>query len=190
MNIFYLDKNPVIAAQMSCDKHVVKMILETAQLLSTAHRVLDGKEYIDARSGRRIKRWKLRRTSHEKVVYKATHVNHPSAKWARVSRQNYLWLYEHFLGLCAEYTWRYGKVHLCQTKLSAMLCNEPKNISDYGKTQMPQAMPDYCKERSSVQAYRNYYINEKYRLLQYTNREPPTWLEDCVVQRKEINHER
>ena len=43
MNIFVLDRNPVIAAQMQCDKHIVKMIVESGQMLSTVHRMLDGK---------------------------------------------------------------------------------------------------------------------------------------------------
>ena len=176
MNIFYLDKDPIIAAQMQCDKHVVKMIVETAQLLSTAHRVLDGEEYIDASSGRRIRRWRLPLSSLEKVIYKATHVHHPSAVWARTSRQNYIWLYKHLIGLCREYTLRYGKTHLTHSKLKKLLRNVPHNAPDYGKTRMPQAMPDYCKRSSSVEAYRTYYKNEKYKLLQYTNREPPVWL--------------
>ena len=80
MNIFYLDKNPVVAAQMQCDKHVVKMILESAQMLSTAHRVLDGNEYAD-----------------KKGLYKMAHKNHPSTIWARSSLENYVWLFDHMV---------------------------------------------------------------------------------------------
>ena len=68
MNIFYLDRNPVVAAQMMCDKHVVKMILESAQILSTAHRVLDGDEHAD-----------------NVGMYKMTHKNHPSTIWVRAN---------------------------------------------------------------------------------------------------------
>ena len=80
MNIFYIDKDPVQAAEWMVDKHVVKMILESAQLLCTAHRFLDGTEYVDATSGRRIKRWMLS-DARESVLYSATHINHPSAIW-------------------------------------------------------------------------------------------------------------
>lgn len=58
MNIFTTNDCPIISAQEMCDKHVVKMIVEYAQLMSTAHRVLDGQEYYDkTKAGRRIKRW-------------------------------------------------------------------------------------------------------------------------------------
>ena len=80
MNIFYLDPDPKTCAQMHCDKHVTKMIIEYSQLMSTAHRVIDGEEYIDNSSGRKIKRWKLS-DIREDVLYKATHINHPSAIW-------------------------------------------------------------------------------------------------------------
>ena len=94
MNIFYLDRDPQIAAQMMCDKHVVKMILESAQMLSTAHRVLDGDEYADKNG-----------------LYKKAHVNHPSSEWVRCSYQQYKWLYDHMVALMEEYTYRYGKHH-------------------------------------------------------------------------------
>ena len=81
MNIFALSSDPFESAQMMCDKHVVKMIIETAQLLSTAHRVLDGEQYTDKTSnGRSIQRWRLTDAyDMENSLYKATHINHPSA---------------------------------------------------------------------------------------------------------------
>ena len=91
MNIFYLDRNPEIAAQMMCDKHVVKMILESAQMLSTAHRVLDGDGY-----------------ANKYGLYKSTHKNHPSAIWARTNGENYVWLWNNFDALRSEYSYRYG----------------------------------------------------------------------------------
>ena len=110
MNIFYLDRDPVIAAQMMCDKHVVKMILESAQMLSTAHRVLDGDEYAD-----------------RKGLYKLAHKNHPSTIWVRSSLENYTWLYDHMVALMAEYTYRYGKHHATE-RLLAPLFKSPKNM--------------------------------------------------------------
>jgi len=176
MNIFYLDKDPQTCAEMHNDKHVVKMILEVGQLLSTAHRVIDGEQYIDASSGRKIKRWKLN-DSRENILYKATHVNHPSNIWARETEANYNWLYKLFMHLCLEYTHRYGKTHMTQVKLAIDLSRPPINIKKAGMTAMPQAMPDYCKvEGDSVAAYRKYYINEKASFNVYTNREKPEWL--------------
>ena len=96
MNVFYLDKDPIIAAQMSCDKHVVKMILESAQLLSTCHGVQDGTEWYDkTANGRRIKRWKHPNSNMEGVLYKASHINHPSAKWVRENAIQYQFMYDY-----------------------------------------------------------------------------------------------
>lgn len=175
MNIFYLDKNPALAAQYHHDKHVVKMILESAQLLCTAHRVLDGEQYIDDSSSRKIKRWKLPDIN-ETILYKATHVNHPSNIWVRESVSNYNWLYDLFKHLCYEYTIRYGKTHMTETKLLTVLEKSPKNIKNIGMTVMPQAMPDVYKHSDSVIAYRNYYIHEKSNQSKYTNRETPHFI--------------
>ena len=149
MNVFYLDKDPNIAAKAMTNKHVVKMILESAQLLSTAHHVLDGDNAVN-----------------KDLLYKPTHKNHPSAVWVRASIQNYHWLYMHFLALCIEYSVRYGnKVHLTYTKLSDILLHLPKNLNKFGFTQPPCAMPDQYKVKNdSVQSYRNYYIGEKLKL--------------------------
>jgi hypothetical protein len=177
MNIFYLDKNPEQAAQLQHDKHVVKMIIEIAQLLCTAHRFLDGEMYIDkTATGRKIKRWKLDNELND-VLYLATHINHPSAIWARQTKGNYAWLYRHFIALCDEYTYRYGKVHLTDTKLRRALAKVPENIDFTGVvTKMPQAMPDVYKTEDSVQAYKNYYIAEKKNQSRYTKRDTPAWL--------------
>ena len=111
MNIFYLDKDPVIAAQMSCDKHCVKMILESAQMLSTAHRVLDGDKYAD-----------------DVGLYKMAHKNHPSTIWVRSSSANYDWLWKHMRALMREYTHRYGKIHATE-RLNEPLAKLPTNIN-------------------------------------------------------------
>ena len=93
MNIFYLDKNAETSAQMHVDKHVSKMLIEYAQLMSTAHRVLDGEQYIGRNKiGSKIKRWRLE--NNEDIMYKASHVNHPSNVWLRQSINNYAFLYE------------------------------------------------------------------------------------------------
>jgi hypothetical protein len=176
MNIFFLDKDPQLAAEYHHDKHVVKMILETAQLLSTAHRVIDGEQYIDQSTGRKIKRWKMNDEFMEDRLYKATHINHPSNVWARECHENYQWLYKLFVCLCHEYTHRYGKVHATCTKLAVVLSQSPRNIKHGEMTKMPQAMPDEYRTEDSVQAYRNYYIGAKKTQSKYTKRSEPSWL--------------
>jgi len=90
MNIFYLHEDVKTCAMMHNDKHCVKMIIEYAQLLSTAHRVLDGEEYYDrTANNRRIKRWRMSDDIMENGLMKASHVNHPSNKWLRKSKANY-----------------------------------------------------------------------------------------------------
>ena len=88
MNIFYVDQSPVLAAQALADKHVVKMILESAQILSTAHRVLDGAKIVIKKNNRKHTSWKLL-NNRDTVLCQATHVNHPSCVWARESTHNY-----------------------------------------------------------------------------------------------------
>ena len=103
MNIFYVDKNPKTAAKMMCDKHIIKMILESAQMLCTAKRVLDGKLYMaKTKNGRNIKRWRLS-DERENVLYKASHINHPSAIWVRESVENYLQMYKLLLSLICQF---------------------------------------------------------------------------------------
>lgn len=162
MNIFFLDKNPTDAAKAPINKHVVKMVLESAQLLSAAHRIVDGSHYIDSSSGRRLQRWAHPDKDKDEVLYVATHFNHPCAVWLRESRANYDWLYEHFIALGQEYKKRYGRTHLSITKLADVLQFAPKNIPNVGFTEPTQAMPEaYRVKGDVVAAYRNYYEAEK-----------------------------
>ena len=180
MNIFRLHDNPTTAAHMMCDKHVVKMVIEYGQLLSTAHRILDGEEYTDrTKAGRRIKRWRLREKSLEKQIYKACHVNHPSAIWTRENLKNYRWLYDHFVACAKEYEHRYGRVHETFRKLKNILSVAPTNIKETdNETTMPQCMPDYCKQPIVTEGYRKYYRNEKRYFAKWTNREVPRWFQE------------
>jgi hypothetical protein len=175
MNIFVLDRDPKLAAQMHCDKHVVKMILESAQLLSTAHRLLDGELYEgQTKTGRKVKRWWLH-DERELYLYQATHINHPCAVWARESETNYSWLYSLFVELSKEYTHRYGKVHKCMT-MNPLLRISPTNIKSTGSmTAFPLAMPDDCKTEDVVESYRNYYKKNKVAIARWSKRPAPTW---------------
>ena len=133
------------------------MILESAQMLSTAHRVLDGDEYADKNG-----------------LYKKAHVNHPSSIWVRCSYQQYKWLYDHMVALMEEYTHRYGKHHATE-RLKVPLSEYPKAISVGDYTDEPQCMPEVCKGEDTVLAYQNYYIIEKSRFARWTKREIPAW---------------
>jgi len=171
-----LDDDPALCAQQHVDKHVVKMIIEYAQLMSTAHRVLDGDIYQGkTKNNRNIKRWKMVDSRLEGVLYKATHVNHPSGVWCRESKENYEYLYNLWISLCEEYTHRYSKKHLTQIKLEDILCKTPSNIFNGPLTEMPQAMPDDVKMTSVVDAYRKYYRVYKQSLAKWTNRTIPEW---------------
>lgn len=163
MNLFVLDTDPYKAAQYHCDKHVVKMILETAQMLSTAHRELDGDENVDP------------------TFYRKTHKNHPSAKWIRETNNNYTWAWCLLEGLCKEYTFRYGKIHATENKLLSKLYRLPNKIEVGYKTLQPQCMPDEFKCYDVVQAYRNYYIGSKAGFAKWKIRDIPFWWPENAV---------
>lgn len=183
MNIFALDKTTSLAASYHCDKHLIKMILETAQLLSTAHRIIDGKMEIGkSKTGRKAKRWVLP-DSREQVLYSATHINHPSAVWCRQNTSQYLWLWNLMHDLCKEYTRCFGKVHKCEESwLLHRLSYAPENILVSDNLTYPTpAMPEECKVLGDViQSYRNYYFMEKSRMFTWTNRPIPQWLIDML----------
>lgn len=153
MNIFAVDANPEIAARQHVDKHVVKQILESAQMLS-AVRIKNGLP----------------------APYKLTHKNHPCTIWAGESNANYDWLYDLFLCLLAEYTHRYGKIHACER-----LVDQLRRDFDLGKdnqTPFATAMPDERKVPGDpVESYRQYYMNEKIYLANWKNRETPEWFD-------------
>ena len=182
INIFYVDSNPLIAAQSLVDRHCVKMILESAQLLSTAHRVLDGRQVegvkvnLEKGTARRTKAWVLD-DARDSVLYAATHINHPSAVWCRNSIENYTWLVDHFFALMGEYTYRYEKQHKCYGEISYMLQSPPKNLHEYDWTPMPSCMADeYIISNDPIINYRNYYREGKSKLHKWKNRNAPSWL--------------
>jgi hypothetical protein len=161
------------------------MILESAQLLSTAHRVLDGQMQVRERlvpgtlenpKYRKHKTWVLP-DSRNDVMYQATHINHPSAIWCRQSIENYNWLVDHFFALMREYTNRYNKVHNCFGELSYQLQSPPHKLKEWEWTPMPSAMDDmYIISDDPLINYRNYYKIGKASLHKWTNRNPPEWI--------------
>lgn len=176
MNIFYLNQDPKQCAQDHVDKHVVKMILEYAQLLSTAHRVLDGSlSSIVGSSGRRKQVFTLP-DARDSILYNATHVNHPSAIWVRKSAANYNWLFSLYVALMREYTYRYGKDHACG-RLQDYLARLPEKIESGEFTEPTPAMPDeYRVAGDSIQSYKNYYLGDKQRMFSWKKREVPSWI--------------
>lgn len=180
MNIFYLNSNPEIAAQEHVDRHVVKMILESAQLLCTAHRISDGclttiSRQTSAGKVRNVKTYVHPNPNLDTLLYSCTHANHPCAIWARETINNYMWLYELFVALCDEYTFRYGKTHKTDSLLREVLRTPPTNIKRDGFTFPPQAMPTAYKHADAVVAYRNYYVGAKAKFAKWTKRPIPNW---------------
>lgn len=173
MNLFFLSRDPRDAAEAHYNKHVVKMVLETAQLLSSAHRLTDGEHAIV--NGK--KTWVLRDSMRDSTLYRATHANHPTARWVRSSRAHYEWTFKLLCALLVEYTFRYGKTHAC-TKLVKALAEPPAAIADTGFSDPPKCMPDSFAEASDdvVACYRAYYREGKKDLKAYKNREAPSWL--------------
>jgi len=162
MNIFALDDSPELSAQMMCDKHISKMIVESAQMLSTAHRMLDGQETRkQSRSGKRWVRYFNLPVADEDLIYKAVHFNHPCTVWCRQNDSNYTWLYDHMMYLGIEYTKRYGKTHSTIELLGERLCEPPKNIKYGLRTPFALAMPDEYKSKDAQHSYRIFYKNEK-----------------------------
>lgn len=154
MNIFILDSDPTLAAQIQVDKHVVKMPLETAQMLCSIHA-----------SG--------------VAPYKRTHYNHPSTKWSRESLANYEWLIAHGYALCDEYTRRYDKTHASRKVIA--WCEANRHLVAFpttGLTPFAQAMPDEYKDIDPVVAYQNYYLGEKNNLFAWKNRDVPVPFRD------------
>jgi hypothetical protein len=188
MNIFILDKDPVVSAQLQCDKHVVKMIVESAQMLSTAHRMLDG--YMETRpskSGKRMVKYYVHKDPYlEENLYKAVHHYHPCTVWTCETNSNYNWHYKHFVALCDEYTYRYGKVHATDTKLRTLL-KRPPVMTNYSNDRTPfrLAMADYpeCIALGDpIQAYQAFYQTKQDRFtMAWTKRDIPEWFNVCAA---------
>lgn len=185
MNIFVLDKDPVKAAQQQCDAHVSKMILESAQMLSTAHRVLDGiATRRPSKSGKTmVKYWKLL-DEREDILYKAVHVGHPCTVWTMESILNYEWHYEHYCALHDEFIYRYGHTHKSWVDLQGTLISPPNNIPLAGPTKFKLAMgasPECIDNSDPVGSYRKFYQTKQHRFkMAWTKRSIPEWFEVLV----------
>ena len=179
MNIFILDQNPVKAAEYHCDKHVVKMILESAQMLSTAHHIsfLYSKNLTekDFKGQKTITQYCQQNNPFANEIYSVSHLHHPCTQWTFKSIQNYLWHSELSLALCREYTKRYQKQHKSQIVLEKLAKNLP-NLPNIGLTDFAIAMKDEFKiSTNAIDCYRNYYLKDKIRFAKWKYSEIPTW---------------
>jgi len=188
MNIFYIEENPADIAKSLIDRHVVKMILESAQMLSTAHRLLDG-----VKTGGNKPKFLLAGEEYDltncsilnPVCYQVAHPSHPSTVWTMKCKENYDWHFQLFVEMVKEYTCRYGKEHSCE-RLIPFLRNAPKNIKSGVFTPPTPAMPDKYISKDVLQSYRDYYANEKWRFARWKYRAIPQWFVFRFVKQKEF----
>jgi len=153
MNIFVLDEDPITAAKYHCDKHVVKMVLETAQIMCTT-------SYLCGNP----------------APYKPTHTQHPCRLWSQKTLGNWLWLHRLGLALAEEYKMRYDKHHK-SAKIIADIPTPHGIDMNLALTPFVQCMPEqYHVTGDAVQAYRNYYIGDKLPMCTYTGADWPDWL--------------
>jgi len=157
MNIFFLDGNPEIAARMQCDQHVIKMPIESMQMLSAA---FHANNQLDNPS-----------------LYAPSYLNHPSTVWVRQSRSHYRWLYRLMVALCEEYEYRYGREHRV-LRFAPDFKEPPRAIVETDFSVPPLCMPDEYKIGSTVIAYRLFYLYDKVRFARWTRRSPPDWWHD------------
>lgn len=198
MNIFVLDAIPQVAASMHCDRHVVKMILEYGQMLSTAHRLHDATSIVvvDDKNRKKPKKFWLFGDEHVHLtanldekgklvhkwivsnskMYQVAHVNHPCSVWARKTDANYRWLFMLFEALLCEYTHRYSKEHSAN-RLKDVLRLAPTKIARGQQTPFAQTMPEEYKHVDTVEAYHRFYVGAKSRFAKWTNRDLPQWFE-------------
>lgn len=157
MNIFVLDTDPKIAAKYHCDRHM-KMITESAQMLSTAHYIVGIKPDVDISK-----------------IYKQTHVNHPCSKWVRESISNYNWVIELALAIGNENEARYHKIHASLAVINYLAENKPE-LPNIGLTEFALCMPDQFKiNNDPVLSYRNFYIKDKSRFAKWKLGNIPDW---------------
>jgi hypothetical protein len=180
MNIFAVENDPVLAAQSLCDKHVISQTKESAQMLSTVHRLVSGtvaKVYDDAKQ-KLMKRWIIEENND--VLYQVAHPSHPCTLWTMKSTDNYEWHYLHFMALAEEFTYRYGKPHASFVKLADALMTVP-TLPKIGLTPFALAMksnPECMNEADPVTSYRKFYLTKRDRFsMDWTNRKIPAWFQ-------------
>ena len=165
MNIFVLDRNPIIAARMMCDKHIPKMIVESAQMMASA-----------------VRRWgatdDVMPLTKAGSPYRGGYAHHPCTVWAGDTFGNFSWLTDHAMALCVEYTSRFGKEHTCADPISQLwhVGIDWVGDDDFKVTPFAQAMPDEFKQEDAVQAYRAYYHSKTFAKWEKGTDAPYWWM--------------
>lgn len=198
MNVFYLSSDPVEAARQQCDKHVVKMPIESAQMLSTAARtvlgerkvfmrpggkeqvlyVLEGEKVelqtVHPQTGLELSLGRQRYIIANPLVMRVAHPNHPQTRWTAASQENYAWHLEHCRALFEEFEFRRGKKHASARVLPIL--SQVTSLGGARFVPPPLTMPDIYKDpQDAVSSYRTFYIEEKARFAAWTGREVPRW---------------
>jgi len=166
MNIFVLDYNHKKCAEYHCDKHVVKMPLETTQMLSTVFYRYN-----------------------EEGPYKIVHQKHPCTLWAGQTLENYRWLWRLGIALCKEYTYRYERIHACERVLY-LIKSPPTGLIARGFTKFAQAMPEEYKNSDPILAYQDYYYYDKQLardICTWKKRKIPPFMEDLTSYHSRLN---
>jgi hypothetical protein len=181
LNLFVLSECPVEAAQLQCNIHINKMTVESAQMLSTAHRMLDGHpEKRPSKSGKRLSTHYIHPDSElDNTLYKAVHYHHPCTVWTMQTSSNYEWHYQHFVALATEFTYRYEKQHRSFLALKDILKKPPKNIPIGQQTEWPLAMgsnPECMFKGDAVRSYQAFYQTKQERFkMVWSKRPTPDW---------------
>lgn len=186
MNIFVLDKNPVLAAKYHCDKHCVKMILEAGQMLCVAHWIgalkSVNKELGDFKRVREAK-WYAEENADPSLIppWTLTHTRHPCTIWTSENTGNYMWHVQLMRSLLDEYTLRYKKTHKSETVYEWLHSKIPYGMTKSLMTEHPQCMPEECKvTHDPVAAYRNYYHKYKAYMAKWNKGETPSWWQPVI----------
>ena len=157
MNIFVLDTDITTCARCHCDQHVVKMILESTQIICTA---LNQKGF--------------------STPYRPTHVKHPCVIWAGTSFENLQWLKCLAIALNEEYRFRF-ETSADHQSLAVIKTVDGIRFESKGLTEFAQAMPEkYKVPGDPVLAYRQFYVGEKLRFARWTKRNPPQWVDELI----------
>lgn len=185
MNLFYLDSDLDTNAEYHVDQHVVKIITEAAQLLTSAVWVDSLLGYVprvlNSEERQLISEAKSKEPAIEERTFTRflpTHINHPCAVWVRTSRSNYEWTYSYCDALNAEYQYRYNKNVNHKSFDAAFNLPDLRSLPDKGDTVRPLCMPDKYKLDDPIESYRAYYMGDKAELAKWKNRDKPDWWRD------------
>lgn len=187
MNIFVLDENPQIAAQMHCDKHCNKMIIEHTQMLCATYYHTIGisrkKEIVDNQDvvNMLFADFPRKKEDGSDHPYAITHVNHPCTIWTRESKSNWFWLLECTKSLCDEFEKRWKHKHSV-FKILEWMENRQPNIPDKGLSLFAQVVPECFRGKSAIDAYRKYYgMKTSYMQVQWKYTSPPDWWTEDLI---------